>query len=181
MKYLMILCLSITLFATQTIAAETSAKEGKTNTYQVVKSESSFFSSLWGKIKRIIPRKNESNNTETAVLGVRGTETTESALKPYWEGDLSTDSAFRNDIKQFEDGTKLCESKTPSKGTEAFEQLLKTSSNDMIKANTLIALASCYAQQGNTSKGRERLQAFVTKYPKHPMHNEINTWLVSNK
>jgi len=109
MKYFIILCLSIGLISGQAIAAD---NKDKGNTYQIVKSERSFFSSLWGKIKRIIPRKHASN-TSTAVIGVRGAETTESALKPHWDGDLSTDSAFRNDVKQFEDGTKPCESKTP--------------------------------------------------------------------
>lgn len=176
MKYLIIIFLSFGLISSQATAAEST---DKSSTYQVVKSESSFFSSLWGKIKSIIPRKH--TTTTTAVIGVRGAETTESALTPHWEGDLSSDSAFRNDVKQFEDGTKLCESDTPQKGTAAFESLLKSTSNDMLKANTLLALASCYAQNGDETKGREHLQTFVSKYPKHPMFDEINTWLSASK
>ncbi len=178
MKYLIIICLSFGLISSQAIAAENT---DKSNTYQVVKSESSFFSSLWGKIKRIIPRKHAANTTATAVIGVRGAETTESALKPHWEGDLSSDSAFRNDVKQFEDGTKLCESDTPQQGEEIFESLLKSTNNDMLKANTLLALASCYAQNGNETKGREYLQTFTAKYPTHPMFKEVNTWLSASK
>jgi hypothetical protein len=178
MKYFIIFLLSFGLLSSQIYAAE---HTDKSSTYEVIKSESSFFSSLWGKIKRIIPRKHSTDHTATAVIGVRGAETTESALKPYWEGDLSTDPAFINDVKQFDDATKLCESDTPAKGTATFESLLKNSSNDMLKANTMIALASCYAQHGNEAKGREHLQAFVLKYPKHPMHDEINSWLTSNK
>ena len=178
MKYLIIIFLSFGLISSQATAAESTDKG---STYQVVKSESSFFSSLWGKIKSIIPRKHTANSTATAVIGVRGAETTESALKPHWEGDLSSDSAFRNDVKQFEDGTKLCESDTPKKGTAAFESLLKSTNNDMLKANTLLALASCYAQNGDEAKGREHLQTFVSKYPKHPMFDEINTWLSASK
>ncbi len=178
MKYLILILLSLSISAGHVTAAEKSSKD---TSYQVIKAESSFFKSLWGKIKRAIPQSHTTSNTSTAVIGVRGAETTESALQPHWEGDLSTDSAFRNDVKQFEDGTKLCESKAPAKGTEAFEQLLKTSSNDMLKANAMIALASCYAQQGNEAKGREYLKTFLLQYPKHPMHNEINAWLSSKK
>ncbi|MDX8382776.1 MAG: hypothetical protein R8M45_01765 [Ghiorsea sp.] len=177
MKYVMI----VVAFAMLTVQAQ-AADNDKTSTYQVVKSERSFFSSLWGKLKRIVPRRSSSASASTtAVLGVRGAETTESALKPHWEGDLSSDSAFRNDIKQFEDGTSLCESAEPSKGAETFEQLLKTSANAMLKANTMIALASCYAQLGDEAKGIEHLQSFLLKYPKHPMHDEINAWVSSNK
>ena len=128
MKYLMILLCSIGLLSGQVSAAESTKKA---STYQVVKSEGTFFTSLWGKIKRIIPKNRSTVSTSTAVLGVRGAETTESALKPYWEGDLSSYSAFRNEVKKFDDGTKLCESETPTKGTDIFEQLLQTSENEM--------------------------------------------------
>jgi len=183
MKYMLILTFSILTLTSGLSPQSADAEEAKkASTYQVVKSESSFFGSLWTRIKRIIPRNSATTNaTATAVLGVRGAETTESALMPHWEGDMTNDANFQNDIKQFEDGTKLCESEAPSQGEGAFESLLKTSNNDMLKANTLIALASCYAQHGDESKGREHLQTFLEKYPQHPMHSEVKTWLASNK
>ncbi|MDQ7004328.1 MAG: hypothetical protein Q9N67_09635 [Ghiorsea sp.] len=177
MKYLIILIFSFIILSQQGIAAEPQQKNK--NAYQVVKSERSFFSSLWSRIQRIVPRNHTAKST--AVLGVRGAETTESALQPYWADDLTTDPSFRNDIKQFEDGTNLCESTTPEKGAEAFEQLLKTSESDMLKANTMIALASCYAEHGDEVKGRAQLQIFLQKYPKHPMHDEIESWLSANR
>jgi len=179
MKYLIILIFGFALLSGQAVAAD--QPQNKNNTYQVVKSEKSFFSSLWSRIKRIVPRNHTARNTTTAVLGVRGAETTESALQPYWQGDLTSDPSFRNDVKQFDDGTKLCESKTPAKGTETFEQLLKTTDSDMLKANTMIALASCYAEHGDEAKGKAQLQAFLDEYPKHPMHDEIASWVSSNR
>jgi len=178
MKHIIILLFSVGLLSGQALAAEHGSKG---STYQVIKSETSFFGSLWGKMKQIVPRRSSTVTTATAVLGVRGAETTESALQPHWEGDLSSDSAFRNDVKQFEDATKLCESDTPSKGTDTFEAILKTSTNDMLKANTMIALASCYAQHGDEAKGRDQLTVFLKEYPQHPMYTEINTWLTANK
>lgn len=177
MKYLIIALLTAGLLSGEAIAAD----KQKSSTYQVIKSERSFFSSLWSRIKRIVPRKSSVASTTTAVIGVRGNETTESALQPYWQGDLASDSTFKNDIKQFDDGTKLCESETPNKGTETFEQLLKTTKNDMLKANTMVALASCYAEHGNEEKGKAQLQTFLTKFPQHPMHDEIQSWLATNK
>ncbi len=179
MKYMMILMFTFAMLSGQAVAADQQQK--KNNTYQVVKSERSFFSSLWSRIKRVIPRRHIARNTTTAVIGVRGAETTESALQPYWQGDLTSDPAFRNDVKQFDDGTKLCESQTPTKGTETFEQLLKTTNSDMLKANTMIALASCYAEHGDEAKGKAQLQAFLDKYPKHPMHDEIDSWVTANQ
>ena len=178
MKFIAILLCTFSIFAMQATAAE---QINKRNTYQVVKSERSFFSSLWSRIKRIVPRNHVARSTTTAVLGVRGAETTESALQPYWQGDLTQDPSFRNDVKQFDDGAKLCESKTPQKGTDTFEQLLKTTDSDMLKANTMIALASCYAEQGDEAKGKAQLQAFLDNYPKHPMHDEIKSWLSANR
>lgn len=177
MKHFIILFLSIFLVSGQTSFAE---PEKSDRTVKVVQSKDSFFTSLWSKIKRVIPQ-NQPTSTSTAVIGVRGKETTESALQPHWEGDLANNPEFRNEVKQFEDATSLCESNTPEKGSETFEQLLKTTNNDMLKANTLIALASCYAQQGKEEKGREHLNTFIKAYPKHPMFDEIHSWLSANK
>ena len=181
MKYFTILLLTLGLLSGHAIAAEQQQKHKKSNTYQVVKSERSFFSSLWSRIKRIIPRQRTTRTSTTAVIGVRGAETTESALQPYWQGDLTQDPAFRNDIKQFDDATQLCESQDAKKGTQTFEHLLKTTKSDMLRANTMIALASCYAEHGDEAKGRAQLQAFLEKYPKHPMHDEIQSWVAANR
>lgn len=183
LKYIISMIVSLALFtAISAPNPAVAAGDKRVSTYDIVKSERSFFGSLWSRVKRIIPRNSATTNTTaTAVLGVRGAETTESALMPHWEGDLTNDANFQNDMKQFEDGTKLCESDTPLQGTSVFESLLKTSSNDMLKANTMIALASCYAQQGNEAKGREHLESFLSKYPQHPMHDEIQSWLASNQ
>lgn len=178
MKHLMLLMIGFSFLYGQAIAAETQVK--RNNTYQVVKSETSFFSSLWSRIKRMVPRTHTTRNTTTAVIGVRGVETTESALQPYWEGDLTKNDHFRNDVKLFDDATRLCESSTPAKGSQTFEQLLKTTRNDMLKANAMIALASCYAKQGDEQKGRAQLQTFLDKYPKHPMSDEIQGWLTAS-
>ncbi len=45
----------------------------------------------------------------------------------------------------------------------------------------MIALASCYAEHGDEAKGRTQLQAFLEKYPKHPMHDEIQSWVAANR
>lgn len=179
MKQLIILFFTAALMVSPALATDNPT--AKDNTFKVIKSENTFFGSIWSKIKRVIPTKNSNSGEATAVMGVRGAETTESALKPHWEGDLSSDSAFRNDMKQFEDGTILCESKEPAKGAETFEELLKNTNNDMLKANTLIALGACYAEIGDEKKGREHLQTFANKYPSHPMHLEVSNWLSGKK
>jgi len=144
--------------------------------------EHGFFHSLWGKMKTIMPRRNtNANHHVTAVIGVRGAETTETALKPHWEQDLASDPSFQSDMKAFETAGSLCETGDVSEGTRELTGLVETSSFQSIQSNGLLALAACYDQQGEQKKSLAYLESFVKKYPKHPMTKDVKAFIDSLK
>ncbi|MDQ6952362.1 MAG: tetratricopeptide repeat protein [Mariprofundaceae bacterium] len=150
--------------------------------HQEQQREHGFFHSLWGKIKTIMPRRNtNANHHVTAVIGVRGAETTETALTPHWEQDLASDPVFQSDMKSFETAGSLCEKGDVSEGTRELIGLVETSSFQSIQSNGLLALAACYDQQGEQKKSLSYLKSFVKKYPKHPMTKDVQAFIASVK
>ncbi len=133
-------------------------------------------------MKSFMPRRNiNANHHVTAVIGVRGAETTETALNPHWEQDLASDSVFQSDMKSFESARGLCETGDVSEGTREFEGLVETSSFQSIQSNGLLALAACYDQQGEQKKSLAYLESFVKKFPKHPMTKDVQAFIASVK
>jgi len=144
--------------------------------------EQGFFHSLWGKIKTLMPRRNANANQHvTAVIGVRGAETTETALKPHWEQDLASNPTFQSDMASFETAGNLCEKGDVSEGTRELTGLVETSAFKSIQSNGLLALAACYDQQGDHKKSLAYLKSFVKKYPKHPMAKDVEKFIGSVK
>ncbi|MDQ6995462.1 MAG: tetratricopeptide repeat protein [Mariprofundaceae bacterium] len=163
------------------LAWSTSAISGTTWQQEQTR-EHGFFHSIWGKMKNIMPRRNtNANHQVTAVIGVRGAETTETALNPHWEQDLASNPVFQSDMKSFETARGLCETGDASEGTREFEGLIETSSFKNIQSNGLLALAACYDQQGDQAKSLDYLKRFVKKYPKHPMTKDVVAFIASVK
>ncbi len=149
---------------------------------QYQKQEHSFFHSLWGKMKKVMPKRNTNANQHvTAVIGVRGAEATKTALNPHWEQDLASNPSFQSDIQSFDTASGLCEHGDANEGTRALESLLENSSFQSVQSNGLLALAACYDQQGEQKKSVAYLQQFVKKYPKHPMVQDVKKFISSLK
>jgi len=137
--------------------------------------ESSFFNGLWGKIKAYMPRgRSNVDYSTTATIGVRGAETTESALEPYWKDDLVNNPDFKANLQSYDQAQDMCESGDFDGGISAFEELKGKVRDDLIKANVMLGLAACYGGKGDNANSSKQLKAFVKAYPSHPMAKEIN-------
>jgi hypothetical protein len=63
--------------------------------------------SLWGRLRAATPRSSATAPTTTVTAGLRGTEATESELKPYWRGDRETDAGSIAERKALEGAQAL--------------------------------------------------------------------------
>ena len=61
----------------------------------------SFFISLWGKLKSLSPKSNRqiSNHKIVITAGVRGAESVDTLLNPYWKDDLSDDLDYTSEVE----------------------------------------------------------------------------------
>jgi hypothetical protein len=60
---------------------------------------------LWAKLRAATPR----GSTGQATAGIRGSEATESELKPYWKGDLEQDPGYRAERQALQAAQELAE------------------------------------------------------------------------
>jgi len=149
---------------------------------QAQAAEDGFFSGLWGELKSYMPRsKSNVDYSVTATIGVRGAESTESALDPYWQDDLNNDPVFKANLASFEHAQTLCETGKFDNGITEFKGLSEKADNPLIKANTALALAACYDQQGDHAQSQKYLESFVNHYPKHPMAQKAKQVLQASK
>jgi len=69
----------------------------------------SFFISLWGKLKSLSPKSNRqiSNHKIVITAGVRGAESVDTLLNPYWKDDLSDDLDYTSEVELITRGNDL--------------------------------------------------------------------------
>ena len=54
------------------------------------------FRSVWAHLKTLNPTQRQSaKSTQTYVAGIRGAESTDTLLQPYWKADLTQDESFQ--------------------------------------------------------------------------------------
>lgn len=68
-----------------------------------------FFTSSWGKIKNISPKpvRQTFGYTIVTTAGIRGAESVDTLLNPYWKDDLSDDQKYKDEVEMFTRGHEL--------------------------------------------------------------------------
>src|SRR6185503_18153696 len=66
--------------------------------------------SLWGRLRAATPRSTANTSSTTVTAGLRGSEATESELKPYWRGDRENDAGSIAERKALEGAQALADS-----------------------------------------------------------------------
>ncbi|MDX8393519.1 MAG: hypothetical protein R8K21_02900, partial [Mariprofundales bacterium] len=156
----------------------TSNKQKRTKVVHVQNSDNTKFSgTFWSKMRSYLPEQNKGTTNKTGVLGVRGAETTQSALEPHWEGDLDSEAVLVQDARILEKVEGFCRAGKQKIGIKAAEPLLTDAHDDVIRANTMLALAACHSTAGDAKQGKSYLRQFVQFYPKHPMANDVRAML----
>ncbi len=145
----------------------------------VVKKSDDFFSNIWGQLRKIMPRQNNGVNSSqtTAVMGVRGSEATESALNPYWADDFADDESLWEEMRAYEAAQAKCESGQAAEGIKALDKLLDDTKHKSMKASYTLALGVCQQAAGNSSESKKFLNKFVAEYPDHPMAEDVKRQL----
>src|SRR5262245_45473472 len=77
--------------------------------------------SLWGRLRAATPRSSATAPTTTVTAGLRGSEATESELKPYWRADRETDANAIAERKALEAAQALADSGKFAEAAKAFD------------------------------------------------------------
>ncbi len=174
--------LAATAFAAETVNTGNSATKNKPDETKndhkpvvtVIKKEESngfsgMLSRLWGKLRAVSPKVGaQESRAATQVAGVRGAETTESALQPYWKDDKEADPAFVQQSNAFRSAQQLADNGAYPASAAAFEKFCADYPDSPLKPNAQFGRALSQLSAGDNG-GQASLQQFINEYPQHPL------------
>ena len=128
--------------------------------------------SVWGKLRALSPRMNKRNKRSVVTAGVRGAETTDSLIDPYWKGDKTDDPVYVKELTDFNKASQLAENGDLKSAVKAFSTFISEHEDSDLKANAQFAMGISYGGMGQMKSSVNTLRAFVNDNPTHPMVND---------
>ena len=167
-KMITILLLALSM-PVASVAAEQANNESK---IVVQKEQRSTFKgllySVWGKLRALSPQENRKTQ-RTVTAGVRGAETTDSLIDPYWKGDKTDDPDYIKELSEFNSAYQMAENGDLQGAVKAFSSFISSHSDSDLKPNAQFAMGISYGGMGQAQASVNTLNAFIKEYPNHPM------------
>lgn len=171
MKNLIYVLLLVLVAPAMSVAVE----QADTGDQIIVKSEQkSVFKGLlyrvWGKLRALNPKMASKNRNRVVVTaGVRGAETTESLISPYWMNDKTEDPDYIKELTEYTKAQQLAEDGNLQDAIKALSSFVEEYGDSDLKPNAQFALGISYGGLGQKKPSIDALQAFVSDNPKHPL------------
>jgi TolA-binding protein len=137
--------------------------------------------SLWGRLRAATPRSGSTAPTTTVTAGLRGSEATESELKPYWRGDRENDAGSVAERKALEGAQALADSGKFAEAAKAYDEFLKQYPRSPLAANAVFGSAVAYASMGDRAKATAAFQDFLKRDPQHPLAKDAEQAIAALK
>jgi TolA-binding protein len=147
----------------------------QTETHSVFKG---LFLSLWSRLRELNPHQRQSARAEVVyTAGIRGAESTETLIQPYWKDDLSQDKAFQQELKQFSVAQQLMDKGELNASVDAFDSFISEYPNSNLLPNAQIAKGVSLAGLGKNTQAVSTLSQFIDANPAHPLSADANALL----
>jgi TolA-binding protein len=137
--------------------------------------------SLWGRLRAATPRSSATAPTTTVTAGLRGSEATESELKPYWRGDRESDAGSIAERKALEGAQALADSGKFAEAARAFDAFVAQNPRSALAANAVFGSAVSYASLGDKAKATANFQDFLKREPQHPLAKDAELAIAALK
>jgi TolA-binding protein len=119
---------------------------------------------LWGRLRAATPRAQATGNV-TVTAGLRGSEATESELKPYWRGER--EQAAERDA--LEKAQTLADAGSYADAAKAFDSFLQNNPSSPLAANAMFGAALARAALGDRARASAGFADFIKQQPQHPL------------
>lgn len=166
--------ISVCLIAILALATPVSAQES--TAFVENESHSIFtglFRSVWAHLKSLNPKDGESASGEVLyTAGIRGAESTDTLLQPYWKGDLTRDEAFQAELQQYSLAQLKMDRGELESAIEQFDGFLEQYTDSSLRPNALMGKGLSLAGIGNKDQSVATLRLFVTENPNHPLADD---------
>jgi tetratricopeptide (TPR) repeat protein len=166
---LVICCLCIPLFA-QVAPAQDSSTVVETSSHNIFKG---LFQSVWAHLKSLSPSSKESANTDVVyTAGIRGAESTDTLLRPYWKGDLTQDEAFQAELQKFSLAQMKMDRGELETAVKSFDSFLDEFAHSDLRANALFGKSISLAGLGQNEQALATMRQFLEDNPNHPLNDD---------
>lgn len=145
------------------------------NTTTLVESDShnvftGLFRSVWAHFKSFNPSQKESAKSERVYnAGIRGAESTDTLLQPYWKGDLSRDRQFQAELQNFNLAQNRLNRGELEAAASLFNAFLQQFEHSDLRPNALFGKSMSLAGIGKTEQSLATIRQFIEENPRHPL------------
>jgi hypothetical protein len=168
---LVIFCLCIPVF-TMPLQAQDSTIIVETQSHSIFKG---FFQSVWARLKSLNPSMKESANSKVVyTAGIRGAESTDTLLKPYWKGDLTQDKEFQAELQKFSQAQIKLDRGELESAVRFYDSFLDEYAQSDLRPNALFGKSLSLAGLGDTQQSLATMQLFIDENPNHPLYDDAN-------
>ena len=168
-QVLLIVCCLWATFATAVVQAQTS------DTTTIVETSShniftGFFKLVWARLKSLSPTIKESANSGVDyTTGIRGAESTDTLLKPYWKDDLTQNKEFQAELQKYSQAQLKMDRGELESAVKSFDSFLDEFAQSDLRPNALFGKSISLAGLGQNQQSLATMQQFVEENPNHPL------------
>src|SRR4051812_2241232 len=132
---------------------------------------------MWARLRAATPRSQSSSGNVTVTAGLRGSEATESELKPYYRGEReqAAERAALDKAQALADGGSFAEA------AKAFDAFVQENPKSPLAANALFGGALARAAMGDTARAKAGFEDFIKREPQHPLAKDAEQALAALK
>lgn len=154
------------------------ASETQNITVRETQSDSAFKGTLyqvWGRLRSLSPKTNvEALAQATPILtaGIRGTESTDTALKPYWKDDRSNDAQYLKQLEAYNAAQGLIDKGEMKAAAAGFGKFIDEYPGSELVPNAVFAEAMALAGMGEKDASIKQFSRFIKENPRHPLRTD---------
>lgn len=134
---------------------------------------------LWARLRAATPRSQQTAAATTVTAGLRGAESTESELKPYWREDRDQDPAAKAERQQLEKAQALADSGSYAEAAQAYDAFLQEHPKSPLASNALFGASLARAALGDRVRASAGFEEFLKRDPQHPLAKDAEQALAA--
>jgi TolA-binding protein len=164
---LSLLCVTCLVVNVPLLAQESSIVVNQSEEHSIFKG---LFLSVWAKLKSLNPTvKQSAKATRVFTAGIRGAESTDTLLTPYWKDDLTQDEAFQAQLEKFSLAQLSMDQGELETAVTSFNRFLDEYGQSDLRPNALFGKSISLAGLGQLDESKAAMQLFVDENPNHPL------------
>jgi TolA-binding protein len=169
----LILC-GNSVYAAETQTQDSSGIIRETQTNSVFKGT---MYQLWGRLRTLSPKagSEDANNRVVVTAGIRGAESTDTALKPYWKDDRSNDAEYLQQLQAYNTAQELIDKGQLKEAAASLGKFIDAYPGSELIPNAMFAEAMALAGMGEKSDSIKQFNKFIKDNPKHPLRADAET------